>query len=47
VGKRRLLGPIDGRAEAIALACALPAETGVLLSRWGCPELARELAPRC
>jgi transposase len=35
------------RAEAIALACALPAESGVPLSRWSCPELARELAARC
>ncbi|HET7659726.1 MAG TPA: IS630 family transposase [Oryzihumus sp.] len=35
------------RAEAVALACALPAETGVPLSRWSCPELARELARRC
>jgi transposase len=35
------------RAGAIALACALPAETGVPLSRWSCPELARELAGRC
>jgi transposase len=35
------------RAEAVALACALPAETGVPLSRWSCPELARELAGRC
>jgi transposase len=35
------------RAEAIALACALPAETGVPLSRWSCPELARELLARC
>jgi transposase len=35
------------RAEAIALACALPAESGVPLSRWSCPELARELATRC
>jgi transposase len=35
------------RAEAIALACALPAETGVPLSRWSGPELARELAARC
>jgi transposase len=34
------------RAEAVALACALPAETGVPLSRWSCPELARELAAR-
>ncbi len=35
------------RAEVIALACALPAESGVPLSRWSCPELARELAARC
>ncbi len=35
------------RAEVIALACALPAESGVPLSRWSCPELARELATRC
>jgi transposase len=35
------------RAEAVALACALPAESGVALSRWSCPELARELAARC
>ena len=34
------------RAEAVALACALPAESGVPLSRWSCPELARELAAR-
>lgn len=34
------------RAEVIALACALPAETGVPLARWSGPELARELAPR-
>jgi transposase len=35
------------RAEAVALACALPAESGVPLSRWSCPELACELAARC
>jgi transposase len=35
------------RAEAIALACALPAESGVPLSRWSGPDLARELAARC
>lgn len=34
------------RAEAVALACALPAESGVPLSKWSCPELARELATR-
>jgi transposase len=35
------------RAEVIALACALPAEADVALSKWSCPELARELAIRC
>jgi len=35
------------RAEAIALACALPAETGTPLSTWSSPDLARELAARC
>ena len=35
------------RAEAVALACALPAESGVPLSKWSCLELARELAARC
>jgi transposase len=35
------------RAEAVALACALPAESGVPLSKWSCAELARELATRC
>jgi hypothetical protein len=33
-------------AEAKALACQLPAETGVPLSRWSCPELATELNTR-
>jgi transposase len=33
-------------AEVKALACRMPAETGVPLSRWSCPELARELAAR-
>ncbi|GGX29118.1 IS630 family transposase [Streptomyces chryseus] len=33
-------------AEAKALACQLPAETGVPLSRWSCPELAREAMQR-
>ncbi|WP_245687122.1 helix-turn-helix domain-containing protein [Streptacidiphilus griseoplanus] len=33
-------------AEAKALACWLPAETGAPVSRWSCPELARELAAR-
>ena len=31
------------RAEVIALACTLPAEHDVPLSRWSCPEIAREL----
>jgi hypothetical protein len=35
------------RAEVIALACALPAESGVPLSQWSGPDLARELAARC
>ena len=34
------------RAEVVALACALPAESGVPLSRWSSPDLARELAAR-
>ncbi|MFH9298929.1 IS630 family transposase [Streptomyces sp. NPDC017520] len=33
-------------AEAKALACQLPAETGVPLSRWSCPDLAAELTAR-
>ncbi|MER5532556.1 IS630 family transposase [Streptomyces mirabilis] len=33
-------------AEAKALACQLPAETGIPLSRWSCPELAAEPAAR-
>ncbi|MFB6807240.1 IS630 family transposase [Streptomyces sp. NPDC056387] len=33
-------------AEAKALACQLPVETGVPLSRWSCPELAAELTAR-
>jgi transposase len=36
-----------GRAEVIALACALPAESGVPPSKWSGPDLARELAARC
>jgi DDE superfamily endonuclease len=39
-------GPVV-RAEVVALACALPAEHDVPLSRWSCPEIARELATRC
>ena len=33
-------------AEVKALACQLPAETGVPLSRWSCPELAGEVISR-
>lgn len=33
-------------AEVKALACQLPAETGVALSRWSCPELAGEIVDR-
>ncbi|MFF4761816.1 helix-turn-helix domain-containing protein [Streptomyces sp. NPDC001292] len=33
-------------AQVKALACRLPAETGTPLSRWSCPELAREAVTR-
>jgi hypothetical protein len=33
-------------AEVKALACQLPAETGTPLSRWSCPEPAREVVAR-
>jgi transposase len=33
-------------AEVKAMACQLPAETGVPLSRWSCPDLAAELVAR-
>ena len=39
--------PDAARVEAVALACALPAETGTPLSRWSAPEIARELTDRC
>jgi transposase len=45
-GRPRVFTAAD-QAEAIALACALPAESGVPLSKWSCPDLARELAARC
>jgi len=35
------------RAEVVALACALPAGSGVPLSRWSGPDLAREVTARC
>ncbi|MDQ2877279.1 MAG: IS630 family transposase, partial [Actinomycetota bacterium] len=44
-GRPRLISEED-RAAAVALACQLPGETGVPLSRWSGPELARELAAR-
>lgn len=45
-GRPPVFTPAD-RAEVVALACALPAESKVPLSRWSCPELARELTARC
>ena len=45
-GRPRVHGPAV-RAEVVAMACALPAEQDVPLSRWSCPEIARELAARC
>ena len=45
-GRPRVFTAAD-RAEVVALACALPAESGVPLSRWSGPDLARELAVRC
>jgi transposase len=44
-GRPRLISAAD-RAAVVALACQLPADTGVPLSRWSGPELARELAAR-
>src|SRR5664280_505006 len=44
-GRPPVYTPAD-RAQVVALACALPAESDVPLSRWSCPELARELAQR-
>ena len=45
-GRPPVFTPVD-RAEVVAVACALPAEAKVPLSRWSCPELARELSERC
>lgn len=42
-GRPRLIPEAD-RAAVVALACQLPADTGVPLSRWTGPELAAELA---
>jgi transposase len=44
-GRPRLIPEAD-RAAVVALACQLPADTGVPLSRWTGPELAAELATR-
>jgi transposase len=44
-GRPRRIGEAD-RAAVVALACQLPAETGVPLSRWTGPELRRELEGR-
>ena len=44
-GRPRLFSP-SVNAEIKALACELPATTGVPLSRWSCAELARELITR-
>ena len=46
VGAGPRLFPPQVRAEVIALACELPAEKGVPLSRWSAAELAREAASR-
>jgi transposase len=44
-GRPRVIGEAD-RAAIVALACQLPAETGVPLSRWTGPELRREIEER-
>src|SRR3954469_11299018 len=44
-GRRRIF-PATAEAEVKALACALPAETGVPLSRWSAAELAAEAVTR-
>src|SRR3954454_8451304 len=44
-GRRRLF-PATAEAEVKALACALPAETGVPLARWSAAELAAEAVTR-
>jgi transposase len=45
-GRPRVHGP-QVRAEVVAMACTLPAEQDVPLSRWSSPEIARELTVRC
>jgi transposase len=44
-GRPRRISPLE-RAELYALACQLPAATGVPLAHWTCPELAGELLGR-
>jgi transposase len=44
-GRPRRISELE-RAAVVALACQLPAATGVPLSRWSGPELAAELAAR-
>ncbi len=44
-GRRRVFAA-TAEAEVKALACALPAETGVPLARWSCAELAAEAVAR-
>ncbi|MEU4235498.1 helix-turn-helix domain-containing protein [Nonomuraea sp. NPDC026600] len=44
-GRPPTFSPLQ-RAEIKALACRPPAETGVPLSRWSCPDLAREAVTR-
>ena len=45
-GRPRRIPEAD-RAAVVALACQLPAQTGVPLSRWTGPELAAELTAQC
>ena len=44
-GRPRRISALE-RAEVCALACQLPAATGVPLAHWTCPELATELLAR-
>jgi transposase len=44
-GRRRIFSAV-AEAEVKALACQLPAETGVPLARWSCTELATEAVTR-
>jgi transposase len=44
-GRPRRFTPVQV-AEVTALACQLPAETGMPLSKWSCPDLAAEAVDR-